>query len=139
MFSGDGHLTQLLGALGLPKVVLGEAPGMLLATLIAVVWRAIPLLGVLFLGALRQVPGDIHRAARVDGATGWQTFRHVTLPAIAPSCVAACLLQIVLTLQVFEIQFALSGDNPPNGLAARGVRDLPDGDRRRSAWATGPR
>ncbi len=115
MFSGDGHLTQLLRALGLPTVVLREAPGILVATLVAVVWRAIPLLGVLFLGALRQVPPEIQRAARVDGATPWQTFRHVTLPAIFPSVVAACLIQVVLTLQVFEIQFAISGDQPREG------------------------
>ena len=116
VFSND---TQT--AIGLPAVRYGQLGGALIAMLVAVTWRAIPLLGVLFLGALRQVPGDLQRAARLDGATSFQAFRHVTLPAIAPSVIAACLLQIILTLQVFDVQFALSGDQPAKGSMLTGM------------------
>jgi multiple sugar transport system permease protein len=108
-------INDALRAFGLPIVVLGQAPGNLLTILLAVVWRAIPLLGVLMLGALRQVPGDLGRAARLDGASSWQAFRYVTLPAIAPTLIVAGLLQVILTLQVFDVQFGVSGDNPPRG------------------------
>ena len=111
----SGLMNQALGAIGLPIVDLARPPGVLVATVVAVVWRAIPLLGVLLLGALRQVPPEIGRAARMDGASGWQVMRHVTLPAIAPMLIAASLLQVVLALQVFEVQFALTGDTPPLG------------------------
>jgi ABC-type sugar transport system permease subunit len=90
--------------------------------LVAVTWRAIPLLGVLFLGALRQVPPSLGRAARLDGASQLQTFRYVTLPAIAPTVVAACLLQVILTVQVFDIQFALSNDRPVAGSVLAGFQ-----------------
>ena len=63
-------------------------------------------LGVLFLGALRQVPPDLGRAARMDGASAWQAFRRVTLPIIWPTVVAATLIELILALQVFDIQFA---------------------------------
>jgi multiple sugar transport system permease protein len=115
-----GVLNEGLAALGLPAVVLREAPGSLVALALAVIWRAIPLLGVLFIGALRQVPRDLGRAARMDGASGWQAFRHVTLPAIAPSLVAACLLQMILTLQTFDVQFALASAGPPRGAELAG-------------------
>ncbi len=113
--ANSGLANDALTALGLPTVRLLGAPGALLATLLAVVWRAIPLLGLLFLGALRSVPKDIVRAARLDGASALQTLRHVTLPFVAPTVTAACLLQVILTLQVFDVQFALSADHPPPG------------------------
>lgn len=118
----SGILNLVLGAAGLPRVDLTTTPGVLLVTLVAVVWRSIPLLGVLFLGALRQVPPDLSRAARTDGASPWQALRHVTLPVIAPSVLAACLLQVVLALQVFEIQFAIVGDSPPRNSQLAGYQ-----------------
>jgi len=81
----------------------------------------VPLLGILFLGALRQVPPELDRAARLDGANRWQAFRHVTLPAIAPIVIVATFLQIILTLQVFDIQFALSADQPPKDAVLTGL------------------
>jgi ABC-type sugar transport system permease subunit len=117
----NGLVNHALVAVGLPPVLLREASGTLLATLVAVTWRAIPLLGIIFLGALRQVPGNLERAARLDGATPLQVFRHITLPAIAPTLVVASALQIILTLQVFDVQFALTGDAPPPGSRLAGL------------------
>jgi ABC-type sugar transport system permease subunit len=116
-----GLVNHVLLAADLPPVLLREAGGALVATLVAVTWRAIPLLGIIFLGALRQVPANLQRAARLDGATPLQAFRHVTLPAIAPTIVVACGLQIILTLQVFDVQFALTSDAPPEGSRLAGL------------------
>jgi multiple sugar transport system permease protein len=110
-----GIATYLLTVIGLPPVVTREAAGALVATVVAVTWRAIPLLAILFLGALRLVRTDVRRAARLDGASSLQVFRYVTLPAIAPVVIAACLLQVILALQVFEVQYALSSGAPPKG------------------------
>ena len=124
---GDGLLWRLLfdpdyGIVGkllryarLPPVRIQTAEGSFLAMLVAVTWRAMPLLGVLFLGALRQVPQDLLKAARMDGASSWQTFRRVTLPIIAPTVIAATLIELILALQVFDVQFALTADQPPKG------------------------
>ena len=111
----SGFAYQAIHALGLPSLALETPQGSLLAIAVAAIWRAIPLLGVLFLGALRVVPRDLGRAARMDGASPWQTFRHVTLPVIAPAVVAACVIQVVLTVQVFDVQFALAAPAPPRG------------------------
>jgi multiple sugar transport system permease protein len=48
-------------------------------------------------------------------------FRYVTLPAIEPTLVVACALQIILTLQVFDVQFALTSDAPPPGSRLAGL------------------
>lgn len=110
-----GLLGGLLDALGLPAVDVKLWSGSFVVILVAVVWRAVPLLGVLLLGALRGVSPVTQRAARLDGASEFQVFRYVTLPAIAPILVAASVLQIILTLQVFDIQFAVTGDAPAPG------------------------
>jgi ABC-type sugar transport system permease subunit len=92
-----------------------EAIPTLVVTLVAVVWRAIPLLAVLLLGALRAVPPALARAARMDGATSWQVLRYVTLPAIRPTVIVVCVVQVVLSLQVFDILFAISSGRPRTG------------------------
>lgn len=110
-----GIVGKLLRYAGLPPVVVSTAPGSIAAMVVAVTWRAMPLLAVLFLGALRRVPADLARAARMDGASSWQVCRHITLPAISPMLIAATLIEIVLTLQVFDVQFALTAGQPPKG------------------------
>ncbi len=125
-----GIVTYLLGLVGLPPVVIREAPGALLATMVAVTWRSIPLLAILFLAALRGVRPDVRRAAAMDGATSAQAFRHVTLPAITPVVIGASLLQLILALQVFEVPYALSVGRPPAGalLAGQAIFDTVIGD-----------
>ena len=108
-------ISGVLKAIGLPGIVVSQAPGALVVMLLAAVWRAVPLLAVLFLGALRQVPGEIDRAARMDGASRWQAFRFVTLPALRPIVIAACLIQLILALQTFDIQYSLFRGRPPAG------------------------
>jgi len=110
-----GFAYQAIHVLGLPSLALDTPQGSLVAIAVAVIWRAIPLLGILFLGALRAVPRDLGRAARMDGASTWQAFRHITLPVIAPAVVAASVIQLVLTVQVFDVQFALAAPAPPRG------------------------
>ena len=110
-----GLVTYLLTQLGLPPVVIRDAAGTIVAMVVAVTWRAIPLLAIIFLAALRRVPASVRRAATLDGASNLQSFRYVTLPVIAPVVAPACLVQVILSLQVFEVQYALSSGAPPKG------------------------
>jgi len=111
-----GLVNAGMGALGLAPVRwTTEAIPALVVTLVAVAWRAIPLLALLLLGALRAVPPSLARAARMDGATSGQVLRHITLPAIRPTLVVVCLIEVVLSLQVFDILFAVTGGRPRPG------------------------
>ena len=49
---------------------------------VATAWRSVPLIALLLLAALKTIPEALYRAARMDGASTWQRFRYVTLPAI---------------------------------------------------------
>jgi ABC-type sugar transport system permease subunit len=116
-----GLVNAGLRALGLGTVRwTNEATPTLVVTLVAVTWRATPLLAVLLLGALRAVPPSLARAARMDGASAWQVLRHITLPAIRPTLVLVCVIQIVLALQVFDILFAIGAGHPLPGMILTG-------------------
>jgi multiple sugar transport system permease protein len=67
---------------------------------------------LMFLAALQDVPDDVIEAARVDGATRWQTFRSVTLPALRPTLFLVITLGLIGTWQVFDQVYILGGGNP---------------------------
>ena len=67
---------------------------------------------VVTLGALQSIPRDLEEAAEVDGADGWQRFRHVTLPLLQPALLPAVVLGSVWTFNMFNIIYLVSGGEP---------------------------
>lgn len=110
-----GVVTSILRALG---VVHGPAawlqdPGKAFGIAIfATAWRSAPLLALIMLGALKSIPNSLYRAAAMDGATGLQAFRAVTLPAIRTTLFISTILQIIISLQVFDLLFQLTHGGP---------------------------
>jgi multiple sugar transport system permease protein len=80
--------------------------------IVATAWRTVPLLGLLLLAGLRTIPASQYRAARMDGAGAWSTFRFITLPAIRPTLIVATVLTIITALQTFDIFFQLTQGGP---------------------------
>ncbi|MCB9780414.1 MAG: extracellular solute-binding protein [Alphaproteobacteria bacterium] len=75
-------------------------------------WLGFPFMMVVTLGALQSIPRDLEQAAEVDGATGWQRFRHVTLPLLKPALLPAVILGSVWTFNMFNIIYLVSGGEP---------------------------
>jgi ABC-type sugar transport system permease subunit len=75
-------------------------------------WRSVPLLTVLILAALRTIPSALYRAAEMDGASAWQRFRHITVPGIRNTLLVVGILQVIISLQVFDVLFTLTGGGP---------------------------
>ncbi len=75
-------------------------------------WLGFPFMMVVTLGALQAIPRDLEEAAEVDGASGWQRFRHVTLPLLAPALLPAVVLGSVWTFNMFNVIFLVSGGEP---------------------------
>jgi N,N'-diacetylchitobiose transport system permease protein len=78
-----------------------------------VVWGAIPFVAITLYAALTQVPRELVEAARVDGATGWDVFRKVTLPLLKPIFIILISLSIIWDFQVFNQVFVMLGERPP--------------------------
>lgn len=106
-----GYLSgALVAAGGGPIDVL--APGSAAAFLsVAVVdaWRTTPVVFLILLGALVAIPAELGQAARVDGASAWRRFWHVTLPLLRPAIVAAVLLRGLDALRIFAPPLVLTG------------------------------
>ena len=82
----NGLFDQMMIAMGLgAQNVLSSKNTVLPAMSVMYVWRESGYLLVFFLAGLQSINNDVLEAATIDGATGWKTFRHITLPLLAPT------------------------------------------------------
>ncbi len=110
-----GIATDIAHGLGLAHgpVPWLQSPGPALTIAVfATAWRSVPLLALVLLAALRGIPEQLYRAARMDGATTWQSFRAITVPAIRPTLLIVTILQVIISLQVFDLLFQLTNGGP---------------------------
>jgi arabinogalactan oligomer/maltooligosaccharide transport system permease protein len=77
-------------------------------------WLSFPFMMVVSLGALTSIPTELYEAARVDGATRWQQFTSITLPALKPALVPAIILSVVWTFNQFNVIFLVTEGEPSN-------------------------
>ncbi len=94
--------TLVRGWLGLFELGLGTM-------IVAHITFQIPFVAIVVRSRLAGMDPAIEEAARDLGATGWQTFRHVTLPLIAPGVMAGALLAFTLSLDDFVVSFFTAG------------------------------
>jgi multiple sugar transport system permease protein len=73
------------------------------------VWRTTPLVALLLLAALAAVPEELLETARVDGATAWQRFSRVLLPAVRPVLLVVLLYRTLDSVRVFDTVFVQTG------------------------------
>jgi multiple sugar transport system permease protein len=107
-----GHWLVNAGLVEQSPVFLGGVPGTLFMLTAIHIWKTFPLIALIFLVALQYLPEEIVQAARIDGAGRWRRFRHVVVPFLRPTLVAAVIVQVLITLQLFDLIFALTGGGP---------------------------
>ncbi|MFZ4497468.1 MAG: ABC transporter permease subunit [Candidatus Nanopelagicales bacterium] len=110
-----GIATGLMSALGLTDGSidwLGDSKRAMGVAVVATAWRSLPLIALLIGTALRTIPKNQLKAAELDGAGSWATFRHITLPAIRNMLLVGIVLQVIISLQVFDIIFTLTRGGP---------------------------
>jgi multiple sugar transport system permease protein len=107
-----GNWLVHLGIVDQPPIFFGGIPGTLFMLVGIHVWKTFPLIALIFLVALQYLPEETMQAARVDGAGRWRRFRHITLPFLRPTLVAAAIIQVLITVQLFDLIFALTGGGP---------------------------
>ena len=69
---------------------------------------------ILFAAALQSIPAAFYEVSRLEGATSWQTFRHVTLPTLRPIVVLVSITAVIRSFQVFTIVLAMTQGGPVN-------------------------
>ncbi|MFI6182818.1 carbohydrate ABC transporter permease [Nonomuraea sp. NPDC051191] len=106
VFQADGVANAVIG-----EKILWTTEGVQakLAVVIADTWKTAPFVGLLVLAGLQIIPTMVYEAAKVDGASAWQTFWRITLPLVRPALVVAVLFRILDALAMFDLPFVMIG------------------------------
>lgn len=86
---------------------LGEKTG-LGAVMFVAAWHGMPYNIILLLAGLQSISPDLYEAARVDGASAWQRFRHVTIPEILPILIIITFQAFIGAAKAFSVVFVLT-------------------------------
>jgi ABC-type sugar transport system permease subunit len=97
---------------GLAQPWLTTPPLNTFAMVVAAVWQGLGPTVILFLVGLRNIPRDPLEAARVDGASAWRLFRHVTLPLLRPMTVVVVGINLINSFKVFDIIWTMTQGGP---------------------------
>lgn len=76
------------------------------------VWQKSSFVMLFLLAGLSVIPDELYEAARVDGASGGQTFRHVTLPLLRTTIAALLVVRLIDLLKMFDLPYILTGGGP---------------------------
>ena len=82
------------------------------AIVIVVVWQACAQTTIIYITGLSSVPEDVYEAGSLDGATGWDRFRYITLPLIMPSVTTNMVLVMKDMLMVFDQIVSMTSGGP---------------------------
>lgn len=104
-----GYFNVILTNLGLPAVQwLTEPVANFVAMCLVNIWLGIPFMMVIILGGLQSISGEYYEAAEMDGATGFQMFKDITLPLLKPVLTPVILLGTFWTFNNFNVPFFIN-------------------------------
>ncbi len=85
-------------------------------------WEFLGFSMVIFLAGLQAVPTELYEAANIDGTTGWQRFRHITFPLIAPAITINVVLTMIGSMKTFDLIFVMTNGGPGNASESLALR-----------------
>ncbi len=108
-----GIVDLVTRALGLGSYNWLGDPQLALISVIAIhTWQWTPFAFLVLLATLATLPPDVYEAARLDRASAWRTFIHITLPLIRPAVVMVVIMRLMTALSAFAAIFAATGGGP---------------------------
>ena len=107
MFTKFGWIDRYIDFLGDPWIAR-------LSVIAANVWRGIPFVAITLLAGLQTISPSLYEAAAIDGASGWQRFRHVTLPLLTPIIAVVMTFSVLFTFTDFQLIYVITRGGPLN-------------------------
>lgn len=108
-----GPLNYYLGLVGIERINwLNSSASSPWAIVLVDVWKSVGFYVVVFLAGLQSIAREYYEAAKVDGASGWQQFRHITLPFLSPTILFLSVISVIGSLQLFEQPQILTQGGP---------------------------
>lgn len=109
----NGLLNAIIVSLGGQKIpFLSTADWARFWVVIISVWSLMGFYTLILLAGLQSIPSDLYEAAAIDGASGWRSFRSITLPLLMPTMLVVLVLSTIRAVQVFDVVFAFTGGGP---------------------------
>ncbi len=115
MLQPKGVINETLSGIGLDALTrpwLGDPDVVLFALAFAHSWSTIGLSVIIFLAGLQSVDEDLYDAAKIDGATTFQAFRYVTIPALRPVTAVVFILTLTAAFKAFDLIWATTKGGP---------------------------
>ena len=108
-----GMVNWGLSSLGIAPVDwLGDPAWAMPTIILFAVWKNFGYNMIIFLAGLQAIPEDLYEAARIDGASGWRQFRHVTLPILGPVLLLVGILTMAGYFQMFAEPYVMTQGGP---------------------------
>ncbi|HEX7004509.1 MAG TPA: sugar ABC transporter permease [Trueperaceae bacterium] len=104
------EVIELFGGSAIPW--LNSSEWAMPAIILLVVWKGTGYYMVIYLAGLMDIPDQYYEAAKIDGASGWSMFRHITWPLLAPTTYLILILQMINSFQVFSTVYVMTGGGP---------------------------
>lgn len=80
--------------------------------LILMCWQQIGYMMIIYIAGIQNIPGELIEAAKIDGASGWQVLKNVTLPMVMPSITICTFLTLTNGFKLFDQNLALTSGEP---------------------------
>ena len=108
-----GLINNALGAIGIAGPGWLTNPHLAIYSIALVdVWKGVGLATVIYIAGLVSIPTEYYEAARVDGASSWDVFRHITLPLAKPATASVITLSLIGGLRSFELIWTMTKGGP---------------------------
>jgi raffinose/stachyose/melibiose transport system permease protein len=108
-----GLINNALGAIGIAGPGWLTNPHLAIYSIALVdVWKGVGLATVIYIAGLVSIPTEYYEAARVDGASAWDVFRHITLPLAKPATASVITLSLIGGLRSFELIWTMTKGGP---------------------------
>ena len=93
---------------------LGDPWNARMSVIAANVWRGVPFVAITLLAGLQTISPSLYEAAAIDGATGWQRFRYVTMPLLTPIIAVVMTFSVLFTFTDFQLIYVITRGGPLN-------------------------
>jgi len=100
------------GVVDFPVQWLADPDTAMASVIVVQIWKLYPVMFIVLLASLLNVPKELGEAATIDGATPLQRFRFITFPFIRPTSIVITLLASIWTFHNFDIVYLLTGGGP---------------------------
>jgi multiple sugar transport system permease protein len=113
VFSTGGPWSKLMGLFGLPTASwLGSTVLVLPALALVAIWSRFGYGMLILLARMQDLPRELEEAAAIDGANGWQRFRHIIVPQLKPTLFFLAVIETTASFQIFDLVYMMTGGGP---------------------------